>query len=212
MDLAKTKIHGSVTLHAHGSHLQGPLQMTDSNGGRLQLRVIPTGFELTAERIQEAPAPAAGFFKRLLGTPAAKPAAPNLVTTTLPLGLLSEAFRENDHITIDYDPAGGPFTLICQRNNQLGFAIGDLAPVMPLKGAANILFESLLEEPAPKNAWTLTTSLRPLELKPGKTVGLGYYSITLWKKNFCSIVRTDVSVRPEDIKFLANRVQSGRAT
>jgi hypothetical protein len=209
MEVLKQPLHGHVQLQEVGNTLQGLLKPNGAAGEATgpMITVVPAGFQVTQKKAAEAAAPTGGFFRRLLkpNAPKAAPSAPASEKVGIPLGTLSEVFRENDQVDLVYGGPGQPITLICHRNNQLGFALGQLSSFLPLRGAANMIFESLTEEPAPKTAWTLVTSLRPLELKPGKTVGLGYYAITLWKRNFCSILRTDISVRTEDIKALASR-------
>jgi hypothetical protein len=200
------RLNGFTELDSSDGFLKGPFTWREGllNNTNTRVCITQKGIELRCPEEPVNPAPA-NLMHRLFKAVGAKKEKPAVVhVLKLNSTGLAQAFREQDHVQIYFDNETKDLALACSRQGQLAFAIGHIRALLPLKGAANLIFENFKEG-------ILQTSLRSVELKLGRVVPLGYYNLCAWKNSeslkqleFISILRSGVSLTMEDLKRLSH--------
>lgn len=199
---------GAVKLEAFEGFLKGPFVLRDAEASNtnLSFHITQKGLEIRWPQVVSSPA-APSIVSRLFRAVGAKKEAATPVTVLrLQSPRLAQAFRESDDVQMFFDRTANTLAMSCNRQGQLAFAFGQIGSLLPLKGAANLLFESISEENENRDQLVLRTSLRPLELKIGRVIPLGYYNMAALKQTdanlFISIIRSGVSLTMDDLKGL----------
>ncbi len=186
---------GSTQLDSSEGFLKGAFLFRDVPNVTSSFNLNQKGLEI---RCSSKPPETEGpkFFDRLIRAvvPKKEVAQPAIILK-LQSTRLAQAFREQDQVHI-YS-SDNKLGIACIRQNQLAFALGDLSELLPLKGAANLVFENMSED------FVLRTSLKPLNLKAGRVVPVGYYNVALLSEQpFVTIVRSGISLTMDDLKHL----------
>lgn len=206
------KFKGTAKLEASEGFLKGSFQLgtalqTPMNATfHVHNRGVEIKWEIPAQTGETAPNLVNRLFKWVGAKPETK-GTPQSIRLNSPH--LAQAFRDEDSVVFECDPSQNEIAIACIRQGQLAFSVGQIAALLPLKGAANLIFESMAhnqDSNSPGSPLVLRTSLRTLELKPGKVIALGYYNVAAWnavelaQSQFVSIIRSGVSLTTEDLR------------